>query len=245
LTGAEGTDAAAANLEEIFAATLLRDPAAVLAAYDLTREELADRGDPLLDLAAALYVPWRELREEQKRRKGELDILRAELLDLRRAFLGGDFMPDANGTLRLSWGRIAGYEPRDAVYYAPVTTVRGLLEKHTGEPPYDLPAGVRELAAAGAWGIFAPDTAAGVPVNLLYSTDTTGGNSGSPVCDARGRVVGLNFDRAWEATINDFAWDQAYSRSIGVDIRYVLWVTWQFGGGARLLREMGIDPGDG
>ena len=66
-----------------------------------------------------------------------------------------------------------------------------------------------------------------MPVNILYSTDTTGGNSGSPVFNAAGEVVGLNFDRAWEATINDFAWDHSYSRSIGVDIRYVLWVTWK------------------
>ena len=231
-----------ADLDSALAGSGLLDTERVLAAFDMTGAELAALGDPFLDLAAALHEPWLELRETQKDRKGRLDALQSDLLDLRRAYLGEDFVPDANGTLRLTWGRVEGYEPRDAVRYTPVTTVQGLLEKDTGVPPYELPARIRDLAADDDWGVFAPDPDAGVPVNILYSTDTTGGNSGSPVLDARGRVVGLNFDRAWEATINDFAWNHAYSRSIGVDIRYVLWVTWKFGGSTRLLDEMGVDP---
>jgi hypothetical protein len=84
-----------------------------------------------------------------------------------------------------------------------------------------------------------PDTKS-VPVCILYDMDTTGGNSGSPVLDRRGQLVGVNFDRAWEATINDYAWSPSYSRSIGVDIRYVLWVTQKFGGVDYLLKEMGV-----
>ncbi len=157
-------------------------------------------------------------------------------------YLGQNFVPDANGTLRFTYGRIEGYSPRDAVWLQPFTRLEGLLEKETGEAPFVLPAGFRELVAAADFGPFAQEDIGGVPVNMLYSTDTTGGNSGSPVLNARGQVVGLNFDRAWEATINDFAWDQSYSRSIGVDIRYVLWVTWKIGGAERLLLEMGVAP---
>ncbi|RKZ17351.1 S46 family peptidase [bacterium] len=230
------------GLAAAFAGTHLLDKDYVVAAFDLSSEDLAAAGDPFLDLAAALYGPWLDLRETRKSRKGELDVLQADLLDLRRTFLGSEFVPDANGTLRLSFGRVEGYAPRDAVWYTPVTTVAGLLEKDSGVDPYHLPSRTRELAGAGDWGRFAPDSESGVPVNILYSTDTTGGNSGSPVLDARGRVVGLNFDRSWEATINDFAWNHDYSRSIGVDIRYVLWVTWKFGAGERLLAEMGVDP---
>jgi hypothetical protein len=79
-----------------------------------------------------------------------------------------------------------------------------------------------------------------VPVAILYNTDTTGGNSGSPVLNAKGQLVGVNFDRAWEATINDYAWNESYSRSIAVDIRYVLWVTEKFAGADYLLEEMNI-----
>jgi len=79
-----------------------------------------------------------------------------------------------------------------------------------------------------------------VPACLLYDADTTGGNSGSPVLNARGELVGVNFDRAWEATINDYGWSEDYSRSIAVDIRYVLWVTQKFGGVEYLLREMNV-----
>lgn len=233
------------GLAAAFDSTSLLDTEYVVAAFDMTREDLTAAGDPFLDLAIALHGPWLELRETQKSRKGELDALQADLLDLRRAFLGSDFVPDANGTLRLSLGRVEGYAPRDAVWYTPVTTVHGLLEKDTGAAPYHLSQRIRDLARSRDWGRFAPDAEAGVPVNILYSTDTTGGNSGSPVLDARGRVVGLNFDRSWEGTINDFAWNHAYSRSIGVDIRYVLWVTWKFGAGTRLLEEMGVDPAGG
>ena len=80
-----------------------------------------------------------------------------------------------------------------------------------------------------------------VPVAILYDTDTTGGNSGSPVINARGELVGVNFDRAFEATINDFAWNESYSRSIGVDIRYVLWITGVVYEAENLLREMGVE----
>ena len=80
-----------------------------------------------------------------------------------------------------------------------------------------------------------------MPVGILYNMDTTGGNSGSPILDARGRLIGVNFDRAYEATINDFAWNDDYSRSIGVDIRYVLWITQKLGGANFLLEEMGVE----
>ncbi len=227
-------------LDHLFKGTRIMDEAFLNAAMEMSPDELRQLRDPFLELAAGLYAEYASIKDDQKRRKGVLDPLRAALVEVRRSFLGGDFIPDANGTLRFTYGYIEGYSPRDAVTYNPLTSVQGLLEKDTGKPPYSLPEKMRELVVDKDFGPFASPELGEVPVDILYSTDTTGGNSGSPVLDAFGRVVGLNFDRSWEATINDFAWDQTYSRSIGVDIRYVLWVTWKYGQAERLLQEMGV-----
>ena len=100
---------------------------------------------------------------------------------------------------------------------------------------------MKELYDAKDFGRFYNPKLKSIPVGILYNMDTTGGNSGSPILDAKGRLIGVNFDRAYEATINDFAWNDDYSRSIGVDIRYVLWITQKLGGAGFLLQEMGVE----
>ena len=102
------------------------------------------------------------------------------------------------------------------------------------------PQAVRDLYKARDYGQFRLKKKNELPVAILYDADTTGGNSGSPVMNAKGELVGVNFDRAWGATINDYAWNQAYSRSIAVDIRYVLWMTEKVGKAGFLLKEMGV-----
>jgi hypothetical protein len=116
------------------------------------------------------------------------------------------------------------------------------MQKETGEEPFIVPPKLKELYEGRDFGRYASATMGSVPVGMLYDADTTGGNSGSPVFDAQGRLVGVNFDRAWEATINDYAWDAEYSRSIAVDIRYVLWILDKFSGAGHLLREMNVAP---
>ena len=205
-----------------------------------TAPEIKAVDDPFVSLAVALFPDYMKLRETQKARRGALDSLFARLGEIKEIYLGKAFIPDANNTLRLTFGRIKGYEPADAVHFKPFTTLSGVLEKTTGDPPFDTPPGIIELSKARDFGQFEHPALKDVPVCMLYNADTTGGNSGSPVLNARGELVGVNFDRTYEATINDYAWSEDYSRSIAVDIRYVLWVAQRFGGAGFLLEEMGI-----
>ncbi|MBN1196740.1 MAG: S46 family peptidase, partial [Candidatus Aminicenantes bacterium] len=203
-------------------------------------EDFRRSRDPLIRLALDLHPVLERIEEENKARKGRLDEQLARLVEVKRRFLGQDFIPDANGTLRLTMGRIRGYFPADAVEMTPLTSLDGLVEKHRGEPPFIAPERLRQLAAEGRDGGFVDPVLGQVPVAMLYDCDTTGGNSGSPVLDARGRLVGLNFDRVFEATVNDYAWSDRFSRSIGVDIRFILWFLNEYSGARHLVREMGV-----
>ena len=152
--------------------------------------------------------------------------------------------PDANSTLRVSYGRIESLQPRDAVRWAPLTTVEGIVEKHTGVAPFDAPAPLLEAIARRDFGATADPVLGTQTVNFLTNLDTTGGNSGSPVMDARGRLVGLNFDSNWEAVSASWKFDPRYKRAIHVDARYMRWIMARVYPAPRLLQEMGL-PLDG
>jgi hypothetical protein len=224
-----------------YGASKMNDPMFVESLLAMTQQELTAVSDPFLDLARALYPAVQANREIQKTRRGELDPLFARLGEIEETYQGKSFIPDANSALRLTYGHVKGYEPADAVVYKPFTTLTGVLEKTTGREPFDTPAALVDLARARDFGRFEQPKLHDVPVCLLYDTDTTGGNSGSPVLNARGELVGVNFDRTYEATINDYAWSEDYSRSIGVDIRYVLWVAQKFSKADALLKEIGVE----
>ena len=236
-----GEPAVDAFIQRSYAGSRMSDAKFVESLLVMTPAQLSAVSDPFLDLARALQPAVEANREKQKARRGELDPLFARLSEAEEAYQGKDFIPDANSTLRWTYGHVKGYEPADAVVYKPFTTLRGVLEKTTGREPYNTPAALLDLARARDFGAFEHPALHDVPVCLLYDTDTTGGNSGSPVLNARGELVGVNFDRTYEATVNDYAWSEDYSRSIGVDIRYVLWVAQKFGKAGSLLKEIGVE----
>ena len=187
--------------------------------------ELLALDDPILNWMAILHPLQMQRREESKATQGRLTQLYGDLTSVKQAFQNSSFVPDANSTLRLTYGRVEGYSPEDAVYKSPITTLGGAIAKSTGQEPFAMPQRIIDMHQKRELGPFAHAAVNDIPTCILYSTDTTGGNSGSPIFNGKGELVGVNFDRAFEATINDFAWDKSYSRSIGVDIRYVLWIT--------------------
>lgn len=204
-------------------------------------EDIAKMEDPFLDFVMSLNKQNEETNKSMTDWDNNMTDLLAKLVEVKREWKKTSFIPDANSTLRLTYGYISGYSPADAVYYSPITTLDGVIDKSlSGENEYQIPEKVRELYEQKKFGRFYDQNIGGLPTGILYNMDTTGGNSGSPILDAYGNLIGVNFDRAYEATINDFAWDQSYSRSIGVDIRYVLWVTQFIGGADYLLEEMGV-----
>ncbi|MDP2884260.1 MAG: S46 family peptidase [Ignavibacteria bacterium] len=228
------------TINSAFAQTKLADPEALVAAFGKPVGEIDQIEDPFVRAVKMMYPSYQKLREVRQRREGALSKLSALLVDVKQQYEKTNFIPDANSTLRLTFGRIKGYSPVDATYYKPITTLAGVIEKTTGKDPYATPQKVLDLYKAKDFGKYKNAKLKDVPVAILYDMDTTGGNSGSPVMNAKGELVGVNFDRAYEATINDYAWSESYSRSIAVDIRYVLWVTEKVGGATRILKELGL-----
>ena len=179
--------------------------------------------------------------------RDELIGLGNELKRLNRIYMAAQmefekekiFYPDANSTLRVAYGQVKGYFPRDAVYYTHSTTVRGIMEKDNPQIyDYNVPEKLKVLYRNKDFGRYARDGE--VPVCFVANNHTTGGNSGSPVINAEGHLIGVNFDRAWEGVASDMAFNPEQSRNISLDIRYALFIIDKFAGAGYLLNEMTI-----
>jgi hypothetical protein len=145
--------------------------------------------------------------------------------------------PNANSTLRITYGKVAGYSPADAIYYEPVTHLEGVMQKYIpGDYEFDVPQKLIDLYKAKDYGQYGENGK--MPINFIGTNHTTGGNSGSPAIDAEGNLIGLNFDRVWEGTMSDLYYDPALSRNIMVDIRYVLFIMDKYAGAKNLINEL-------
>ena len=203
-------------------------------------DKLSSLKDPFIVFINSRYPEYLKIDSMQVAYRAQLDAILPEYVDFRMEAMGQNFIPDANRTLRLTYGYIRGYSPSDATYCAPFTTVSGMQEKNGSASDYKMNADIARLVKLQDFGKYKLKDRDDLPLCMLYNLDTTGGNSGSPVLDSNGQLVAINFDRCVEATVNDYAWDESYSRSIGVDIRFVLWTTTHVAGGDYLLKEMSI-----
>lgn len=178
------------------------------------------------------------IRPEYSRLNNEIDSLSKIYVKGLRDFVPGKYYPDANSTLRLAYGQVDNYKPRDAVKYDYFTDTEGILEKYNPEHvDFDLPEKLVDLIEKKDYGQYADDDGY-MHVCFTASNHTTGGNSGSPVINGKGELIGLNFDRNWEGTMSDINYDVEQCRNIAVDIRYVLFIVDKFAGAGHLVKEM-------
>jgi len=193
------------------------------------------------------YLFWKTLNDAyQDNIQPKMQELQPQINLLQRQYMAAQmvvfkekrFFPDANSTLRLTYGKVRGFSPRDAIQYEFQTDLDGVMEKYVpGDYEFDVPKKLIDLWKAKDYGQYATKDGR-LPVCFLGTNHTTGGNSGSPALDARGNLVGLNFDRVWEGTMSDLNYDPAICRNIMVDARYVLFIVDKFGGAGYLLQEM-------
>ena len=236
-------DEARIRAEEDFARAIVDNknfatPEAFAALFDKTPAQLKELNEPLLDFAADIAALFAETQPRTRDFNAIVARWRPLLIQGMTEMRGTKPYPDANATLRFTYGDVKGYVPKDAAIYQPFTHLSGVVEKDTGSEPFDVPAKLKQLFRARDFGIYAEGQ--DVPVNFISTTDIIGGNSGSPILNGRGEQIGIVFDGNYEGLGNDFFYDPPKNRTISVDIRYVLFLTEKFGGAGYLLKEMDI-----
>ena len=241
LAGKTGTrEAFVPAARELLAGSRLADKDATLELLAADEETLARSRDPLLVLARELAPALEAFDARGEARGGRQAKVGPRYFTMLRTVREGPVYPDANGTLRFSYATVGGYSPREGLVATPQTTLAGQLAKLTGTPPFALPQRVQDLAGEAAKTYWSDPGLGDLPIDFLANADTTGGNSGSPVINGRGELVGLNFDRVWENIAGDFGYNPARSRNVVVDVRYLLWLLDRVEDAGPLLTELGL-----
>ena len=228
--------------EDIFTNSIFVDPAKVNALKD--EDKAMVMADPAVEFFNE-FLKWYtyEIQPVTTRLNQDLqlayrDYMRGQMVYCRTRRVPKAFYPDANLTLRVAYGHIKGYTPADGTYYLPSSTIKGIMEKDNPDIfDYNIPQRLRDIYATKDYGLWT-DASGEVPVCFIATNHTTGGNSGSPVINADGDLIGLNFDRVWEGTMSDIVFDPEICRNIALDVRYVLFTIEKIGGAGYLLNEM-------
>jgi hypothetical protein len=233
-----------AYLARLYSGTRMADLAFRLSLLEKPVAEIQASKDGFVELALALDSLDREIRDARERRQGAFSRLRPRYMEALLAKADGPVAPDANGTLRVTFGTVKGRAGADGTCWTPFTTLRGIEEKNTGTGEFKAPR--RELDAIAALRAakktpYASPALGDVPVDFLSTVDTTGGNSGSPTLNGRGELVGLLFDGTFDTIASDYLFEPVNTRSIHVDVRYMLWTMTEVDGASHLLREMGVE----
>ncbi|MBB3224715.1 S46 family peptidase [Pseudoduganella umbonata] len=242
----QGLDAllpSVADVPALYRKSALGDTKTRLALLDADAATLEKSADPFMQLAVKMHAFALALEDRSKESEGNLEKVIPQYMSAVIAWKksqGKPVYPDANSTLRVTYGTVDAYSPKDGITKGPFTTVEGIVEKHTGKDPFDAPKALLDAVKAKRYGQFKDPVLGTVPVNFLSSADTTGGNSGSAIVNKRGELIGLNFDSTYESITKDWYFDTAITRAIHLDVRYMLWVMKEVDGADNLLKEMTI-----
>lgn len=230
------------DIASLYAATKLGDTATRLAWLDKSVADFKASDDPFIQLAVAMYDEGLANEAEEKERAGKVQKARSSVMEARLAYAasqGKTMYPDANGSLRFTYGKVTG-KAVDGQIWTPFTTAEGIVAKHTGRGEFDAPDAMIELIKAKDYGRYAAPELGTLPVDFLSTVDITNGNSGSSTLNARGEFVGLAFDGTIEGVVSDWMYDPKINRTIHVDSRFMLWTMEKVDGATRLLEEMGV-----
>jgi len=244
--GVQGdSNAMTAKLDALFSGTTLGDLETRLKLFKAGSAAIEKSTDPALQMAVALMPMILELENTVKTRAGLETQLRPVWMDTRIAFAasqGKTLYADANNSLRVTYGNVMGYSPKDGVQMQPFTYLNGIVEKHTGTGEFDATKKQMDAIKSERFGPYAVNSPTGksIPVNFLSDLDITGGNSGSPTLNSRGELVGLAFDGNYEAISSGWIFNPKLTRTIHVDSRYMLWLMDEVDGADNLLKEMKI-----
>lgn len=232
-----------ALLDHFYEKTELGDSEKRLGLIGAEAATLQASEDPFMQLAIALYDYERGLEQASEERAGRSLALRPSYMEAITQWQreqGQLPYPDANSTLRITFGNVMGGSPFDGMAYLPFTTLEGIAQKDTGEEPFNSPQRQLELIEKKEYGTYSLDSLGSVPVNFLSDLDVTGGNSGSATLNSNGELVGLLFDGTFESVNSDWDFDPRTTRSIHVDSRYMLWVMEKVDGAQVLIDEMDV-----
>jgi len=242
---ADAAKAIDAWLDKVIAGTRIYEKEFRMSLLDKSTADLLATKDSMVFLAAGLYPLQEANREKEREREGALYSLGPRYAEALLAKNGGFVSPDANSTLRVTYGKVLGVPARDGLLYLPQTTLKGVVEKATGQGEFNAPKAQLDAIKAlhaGKASAYTDPKLVDVPVNFLSTVDTTGGNSGSATLNAKGELCGLLFDGTFDSVASDYLFDAVRTRSIHVDSRYMLWTMTEVDGAANLLKEIGEAP---